>query len=90
MLAVRQHRALRLLSQKGPQMFTAERRRAKPNDSSKLARAANGRDVLLDGERRDRGSAELADNTQRLTETSDQMMRAKDHAVEPSARAGNQ
>jgi hypothetical protein len=88
MFAVRQYRALRLIAQKGPQMLHADRCRAKPKEYSRLARAANGLNELRDCKRRERNSAELEDDAQRVTETSDQAMRAKDYAVGSSRPDG--
>jgi hypothetical protein len=69
-------------------MFTAERYRAKPDEYSKLAKTGSGPDELRDCERLERSSAKLTDNAQWVTETSDQMMRAKDHTAGPSRSGG--
>ena len=60
-------------------MFTAEEYRAKAIEYSKLGRIANGPDKLREFERLERSFAELADNAQWVTETQDQMMRAREH-----------
>jgi Formyl transferase len=62
-------------------MFGAERYRAKLSEYSKFGRTANCPDDLRDCEGRERSSAERADDAQRVTETSDQMARAKDRAA---------
>ena len=49
-----------------------------------LAKTGSCADELRDGERLGRSSAKLADNAQWVTETSDQMMRVKDHTAGPS------
>ena len=69
-------------------MFTAERSRAKASEYSKLAGTANGPAGLRDCDRFEGGSAELADNAQRVIETSDHTMRAKDRAAGPSKAVG--
>ncbi len=69
-------------------MFTAERYRAKLSEYSKLARTANGPDELRVCEMFERSFAERTDNAQRVTETSRQVMRAKDHTAGPSKPGG--
>ena len=64
------------------------RYRAKPSEYSELVRTANGPDELREFERLERSFAELADNTQWVTETRDQMTRTTAHAVEPSSPGG--
>ena len=69
-------------------MFTAERYRSKPGEYSRLARAANGSDDLRDCEGLERTSVKPAVDAQWVTETSDQMVRAKDDAVGRSRLGG--
>ena len=69
-------------------MFTAEQYRAKAIEYSKLGRIANGPDELREFERLERSFAELADNARWVTETQDQMMRAREHAAGPSRPGG--
>ena len=69
-------------------MFTAERYRAKTGEYSGLARATHGSDDLRDCEGLERSSVKRADDAQWVTETSDQMVRAKDDAVGRSKLGG--
>ena len=69
-------------------MSTAEQYRAKTIENSKLVRIANGPDELREFERLERSFAELADNAQWVSETPDQMMRAREHAAGPSRPGG--
>ena len=69
-------------------MFTAAQYRAKAIEYSKLGRIASGPDELREFERLERSFAEPADNARWVTETQDQMMRAREHAAGPSRPGG--
>jgi hypothetical protein len=69
-------------------MSTAEQYRAKAIEYSRLGRIANGPDELREFDRLERSFAELADNAQWVTETQDQIMRAREPAAGSSRPGG--
>jgi len=69
-------------------MSTAEQYRAKAIEYSRLGRIANGPDGLREFDRLERSFAELADNAQWVTETQDQIMRAREPAAGSSRPGG--
>jgi hypothetical protein len=69
-------------------MFTAAQYRAKAIEYSKLGRIASGPDELREFERLERSFAGPADNARWVTETQDQMMRARERAAGPSRPGG--
>jgi hypothetical protein len=66
-------------------MFTPEQYRAKAIEYCKLVGTASGAGELGEFERLERSFAELANNTQSVTEPRDQMMRTTAHAAGPSS-----
>jgi Formyl transferase len=69
-------------------MFTPEQYRAKAIEYCKLVGTASGAGELGEFERLERSFAELANNTQSVTEPRDQMMRTTAHAAGPSSPGG--